>query len=306
MNNPPARVVCFGEILWDFLPRGAFPGGAPFNVAYHLHRSGLRAHLVSAVGRDLLGDELLRRLRHWGLETDGVIRYTGLATGYVRATLSAGGDATYEIAPGVAWDQIIPGEDTIRATVEARAMVFGSLALRSPANRAALDRLLAVLPTSALRVFDVNLRPPYDDLNLVREIAQRATLLKVNRSEAERLADGVPGREEDHARIIAQQTGCRQVSVSAGEDGAGLLADGVWHWVAGRPVVVRDTVGAGDAFMAGLLTGLLRLELGAADALAHACRLGEFVASQEGATPEYAAKGDSLAGSATSGRTAPA
>lgn len=291
MSDRRGATVCFGEILWDFLPRGAFPGGAPFNVAYHAHRLGLRAHLVSAVGRDLLGDELVRRLKHWGLETDGITRHTGLPTGYVRAALNTGGDASYEIAPEVAWDLITPGEDTIRATHSADAIVFGSLALRTPANRAALERLLAVLPAGALRLFDVNLRPPHDDLPLVREFARRATLLKLNAAEAARLADGSPGRgrEEGHARLLAEWTGCGRICISAGEHGAGLLDHGTWHWAQGRSVQVRDTVGAGDAFTAALLAGLLSAKQANAAIVAQACRLGEYVASQDGATPDYRA-----------------
>jgi len=289
MNEPAPGVLCFGEILWDFLPRGAFPGGAPFNVAYHLHRQGLQVHLVSAVGRDLLGDELLFRLRQWGLSTDGIARHIGLPTGYVRATLGPSGDANYEIAPQVAWDQIIIGEDTIRSAFGASALVFGSLALRSPSNRAALDRLLAVLPTDAMRVFDVNLRPPHDDLFLVREMARRATLLKLNAAEAARLAHGPPdtGREEANARTLAAKYDCAAVCISAGERGAGLLTDGKWTWADARAVAVRDTVGAGDAFMAGLLAGLILRREKPAAALDRACRMGGFVAASDGATPDY-------------------
>ena len=289
MSDPRPTVACFGEILWDFLPRGAFPGGAPFNVAYHLHRLGLRAHLISGVGQDLLGDDLLRRLRHWGLETDGITRHLGLPTGYVRAELDASGNAAYEIATEVAWDQIIPGEDSIRAVFGASALVFGSLAQRAPVNRAALDRLLAILPADALRVLDVNLRAPHDDLALVRTLAGKCTLLKLNAGEAARLADEPPGhgREEIHARALAARHGCRLVCVTAGEHGAGLLADGAWHWVAARPTAVRDTVGAGAAVTAGLLAGLLLHKESPAAALARACRMGEFVASQDGATPAY-------------------
>ncbi|HEY4247428.1 MAG TPA: carbohydrate kinase [Lacunisphaera sp.] len=289
MNESAPSALCFGEILWDFLPRGAFPGGAPFNVAYHLSRLGLRTHLVSAVGRDLLGDELLARLRQWGLSTEGIGRHTGLPTGYVRAAIGPTGDATYDIATEVAWDQIILGEDTIRAAVGASALVFGSLALRSRSNRATLDRLLAVLPANAMRVFDVNLRSPYDDLSLVRELARNATLLKLNAGEAARLANDSPGpgHEEAHAHTLAAQTGCATICISAGERGAGLLAGGKWTWAAGRRVVVRDTVGAGDAFMAGLLAGLIlhREKLDAA--LDRACRMGEYVAAHDGATPSY-------------------
>ena len=289
MSEARPGVVCFGEILWDFLPRGAFPGGAPFNVAYHLHRLGLHAHLVSAVGHDLLGDDLLRRLKGWGLATDGITRHLGLPTGHVRAVLDAAGNASYEIAPEVAWDQIIPGEDTTRAVFGARALVFGSLAQRSPVNRAALDRLLAILPAGALRVFDANLRAPHDAPALVGELARKCTLLKLNAGEAARLNDAQPGfgREEPHARALAARHGCPLVCVTAGADGAGILADGIWHWVQARPITVRDTVGAGDAFTAGLLSGLLLHGESPAVALERACRLGEFVATQDGATPAY-------------------
>lgn len=288
MPDPAPTVICFGEILWDFLPHGAFPGGAPFNVAYHLRQLGLAPHLASAVGRDLLGDELLRRLRNWNMDTLGIARHTGLPTGHVRAELSPGGDASYEIATEVAWDQIAFGEDTLRAAVSSRALVFGSLALRTSFNRAALERLLAVLPADALRVFDVNLRPPHDDLGLVREFARRATLLKLNSREAARLSGGRLGysEEERNARALAEATGCPLICVTSAEHGAGLLADGRWHWETGRPVTVADTVGAGDAFLAGLLARRLH---GAdpASALAFACRLGEWVASRSGATPSY-------------------
>lgn len=289
MSDPRPTVACFGEILWDFLPRGAFPGGAPFNVAYHLHRLGLRTHLVSSLGQDLLGDDLLRRLRHWGLETDGITRHLGLPTGHVRAALDASGSATYEIAPEVAWDQIIPGEDSIRAVYGAQALVFGSLAQRSAVNRAALYRLLAVLPADSLRVLDVNLRAPHDNLDIVRELARKCSVLKLNAAEAARLNDDTPGpgREVAHARALAESCGGPMVCVTAGEHGAGILAGGNWHWAAPRPTTVRDTVGAGDAFTAGLLAGLILHREAPPAALERACRMGEFVASQDGATPAY-------------------
>lgn len=292
MSDSTPRILCFGEILWDFLPRGLFPGGAPHNVAYHLHQLGLQPFLVSAIGRDLLGDELVRRLRHWGLNLDGLSRHQGLPTGYVTATLGATGDAHYDITPSVAWDQIPLGEDAIRAAMGARALVFGSLAQRSPANRAALHRLLTILPPTAERVFDVNLRPPHDDLALVLQLARQATLLKLNAAEAARLNDDRPGfgREEPHARALAARTGCPSVCVTAGARGAGLLENDRWHWEPARTVIVADTVGAGDAFLAALLAHRLAADA-PARALACACRLGEFVATQPGATPDYRADG---------------
>ncbi len=286
---PP--LLTFGEILWDFLPAGLFAGGAPLNSAYHLHRHGHRVHLVSGVGRDLLGDELVRRLRSWGLDTETITFHQGLPTGYVRAEISATGDATYDIVPSVAWDQILVDGEVVRAATTAGALVFGSLAQRSPFNRAALDRLLAVLPPAAMRVFDVNLRAPHDDLDRVNQLAPRATLLKLNAEEAARLATGdttaTPDAEEAHARTLAARHGCPLVCITAGERGAGLLRDGAWYWEPGRPVTVADTVGSGDAFLASLVSHLLAAQLGPAAALAAACRLGEWVATQRGATPAY-------------------
>lgn len=287
MIEPVGEVLCFGEILWDFLPDGLHAGGAPFNVAYHLHRLGRSVRLVSAVGRDALGDELLRRLRHWNLPTGGVARRADRPTGWVRAALTAGGDAHYEIATDAAWDRIGLTAETLAAAAGARALVFGSLAQRSAANRGTLDRLLPALPAEAPRVFDVNLRPPYDDLDRVRRLARHATVLKLNQEEAERLAGAAPGDEESRARILTAQTGCPLVCVTCGARGAGLLRDGRWHWEPGRPVAVEDTVGAGDAFLAALVVHLLDGRLSDAAMLARACRLGEWVAAHRGATPDY-------------------
>ena len=132
---------------------------------------------------------------------------------------------------------------------------------------------------------------PTDDLPLIRRLATQATLLKLNDGEAARLCAGNPAASdvESHARFLATETGCVRVVITAAARGAGLLGrDGRWHWEPGRPVAVADTVGAGDAFLAALLSGLLRGRDDAA-ALAHACRVGEWVATQRGATPDYAA-----------------
>jgi fructokinase len=291
MPSPSPIVFCFGEILWDFLPDGLFPGGAPFNVAYHLKNLGADARIVSAVGRDQLGDELLRRLRHWQLEVGGIARHDARPTGFVRAEISASGDARYEIATDVAWDDIVANDAVLCDAKHARACVFGSLAQRSERNRATLDRLLAALPAEAERVFDVNLRPPHDDLALVRQLARKATLLKLNAAEAARLAAGeseIPGREETHARLLAQQTGCATVCVTSGARGAGLLEKNQWRWESAQPVAVVDTVGSGDAFLAAFVTHRLGKK-SPHECLTRACRLGEWVATKRGATPTYTA-----------------
>jgi fructokinase len=292
MNKPHPIALCFGEILWDFLPDGLFLGGASLNAAYHLHRHGVDTRVVSAVGRDVLGDELLRRCTNWGLSTDGIAQLEDVPTGHVRVAIGRNGDARFDIVNHVAWDKISATDANLHAAAQADAFIFGSLAQRSIGNRIALDRLLSALPKHALRVFDANLRPPHDDLELVRELAHKATIFKLNATEAARLAANEtekPGREEAHARLVAEMSGCGLVVVTAGARGAGLLRDGRWLWEPGRPMQVADTVGAGDAFVASLVAHLLQGKMPDAEILARACRLGEWVASQRGATPAYTA-----------------
>lgn len=289
MNTPPP-VLCFGEILWDFLPDGLFPGGAPFNVAYHLHRLGRPVRVVSAVGRDVLGDELIRRLDTWGIDTGLISRLPALSTGYVRAILDARGDARYDITRDVAWDHIGEGEALLRAAAGAGALVFGSLAQRSAKNRTTLQCIRDALPATALRVFDVNLRAPHDDPALVLELAQRVSLLKLNDAEAARLAGAGPDTKhqpEQHARTLAERCGAVWVCVTCGARGAGLLHEGSWFWAEGRPVDVADTIGAGDSFLASLVSDVLAGDRAPEEIVARACRLGEWVASHRGATPPH-------------------
>lgn len=288
----PAPILCYGEILWDFLPEGLFLGGAPANVAYHLARLGYDARLVSAVGSDILGQEALRRLRGWKLDTELITRATDLATGSVVAKLSAAGDAHYEITAHVAWDRIAVGRDALAVAAQAGGLVFGTLALRSAPNRADLERLLEVLPPSAIRVLDINLRAPHDDLDLARWLAPRATVLKLNSEEAARLAELGPkdfeGSEETLARTLFSRHGCPLIAITSGAQGAGLLRAGrEWSWETGREIKVADTVGAGDGFLAKFIASLLTGDCSDADCLARACRHGEWIASQRGATPAY-------------------
>jgi len=290
MNETRPLALCFGEILWDFLPDGLFLGGASLNAAYHLHHHGVNARVISAVGRDILGDELLRRCTNWGLSTDGIARLDGVPTGHVRVAVGSNGDARFDIVTNVAWDKIPVTDANLRAAARADAFIFGSLAQRSVENRITLERLLSALPKHALRVCDANLRPPYDDLALIRLLARKATIFKLNATEAARLAGDESeetGCEEKHARLLSKMSGCGFVVVTAGARGAGMLRHGRWLWEPGRPTQVADTVGAGDAFVASLIAHVLHGKMPDKEILSRACRLGEWVASQRGATPAY-------------------
>lgn len=287
MASRDGLILCFGEILWDSLPAGLFPGGAPVNVAYHLARLGLHPLPVTAVGRDFLGDELLRRMERRGLETACVTR-NNHATGAVLVELDGAGIPQFNILENAAWDEIKLNDAARNSAPQAQAIIYGTLAQRCAPNRERLAELFHLAP-KALRIFDVNLRPPADDPEVIRSLAARAQVIKLNHDELHRLTGGAFGAGdcEPPARAFSRVTGCDTICVTAGPRGAGLLVDDAWHWVDARPVQVRDTVGSGDSFLASLTRSLLSGRVTPRCMLEHACRLAEFVATQDGAMPAY-------------------
>jgi fructokinase len=293
----PPPIVCFGEILWDCLPRGLFLGGAPFNVACHLARLGRRTALISAVGADFLGDEARRRAHQEGVDTAHLARLPEIPTGVVQVQVAAGGRAVYDFSAPAAWDFIPAGAPERTRVGDAAAFVYGSLATRSAASRATLESLLAV--PGPFKVFDVNLRPPHDDHARVRALARHAGLVKLNAEELSALA-GRPFAPEDDPRPLLQSlrddTGVTRWCVTLGARGAAWWQGGEVVRAAAPSVTVRDTVGAGDAFLAALVDALTLLPQFALSAqnprgisalLARACRLGALVAGRDGACPEY-------------------
>lgn len=282
-----AHVLCFGEVLWDLMPRGRFLGGAPLNVAYHVVQLGQPAGLVSAVGRDALGDAALAAITERGIDASAIGRHARLPTGTAVVELDAAGQARFRIEQPVAWDEI----DVAPALAAAApvAIVFGTLALRSAANRAALTRLLDAFP-GAWVVCDLNLRPPFDDLAPLAPLLARANLLKLNADEARRLCGrGATAADwrEMAAELSAHFHGAA-ICITLGAEGA-VLRDGEgWHSAAAPRVTVRDTVGAGDSFTAALVAGRLRRPLPEwPRILRAACALGGFVASCDGAQPPH-------------------
>ena len=291
----PADYHAFGEILWDCLPSGKHAGGAPFNVTAHLAQIGVSSALISCVGQDPLGDEILQVARDKKVDIEFVTRArVGLPTGTVLVTLDENRNATYELVQPAAWDEIRVPDAVLQAVSQSRAFIYGSLAGRSPYNLEQLDRLLEVRgPT---KFFDVNLRPPFADPALVMQLAKRADVLKLNDGEVGRLAhwtqtgEEAPDTPRDDASIardcevLAQATGVDRICVTRGEEGAAFWEQGRLTTAAAPHVEVRDTVGAGDAFMAGLVVGLTN-KADIYKVLENASRLGAYVASHYGATP---------------------
>ncbi len=205
---PTDEVLCVGELLWDALPAGLFLGGAPFNVACHLSATGVPATMVSRVGADRLGEEAVRRAQRYGVATDLVQVDPTLPTGFVSATIDDSGQANFVIVDGVAWDTIEPNEALLARAEKSRAIVFGSLAQRHATTRRTIERLWE---SKALMVFDLNLRPPFEDREVIRRSLQRADVVKVTREELQRLASWFElphgDRESASARLRHSRSG---------------------------------------------------------------------------------------------------
>jgi len=286
----PNEILCVGEILWDALPEGLFLGGAPFNVARNLHALGEEVHFVSRVGDDILGEEALRRLRVQGLDADLMQIDDSLPTGFVRVALDAHtGEPNYEIVEPAAWDAITFTDALQQHVDRAVAIVFGSLAQRASTSRQTIQRLCE---TDLLCVFDVNLRPPYVDRAIVEHSLRVADVVKLNESELGRLRDWFGFAEAPEAAMadLAETFDCSAVCVTWGGDGARLWQDGTCSHHPGYAVDVEDTVGAGDAFLSALLSGLLAGR-GGPSLLNRANRLGAYVAAHSGALPAYEVDG---------------
>lgn len=288
------KILCVGEILWDLLPSGKQLGGAPANFAYHAHALGAEARVVSRVGDDSLGSEILGRLDSLGLATDGVGVDATAPTGTVSVELEDDGQPRYVIHENVAWDRLDPDARSLTFAESAEAVCFGSLAQRCETSRAAILRLVSRTPRTALRVFDVNLRQQYYSRDIVEASLAAANALKLNDAELPVLAEmlKLTGGVREQIAALAARFELRAVALTRGAHGSLLFADGLWSDRPGLPTQVVDTIGAGDAFTAAWTVGLLdRQPLD--DVNRRANELARFVCSRPGATPAYPAQEDS-------------
>lgn len=277
------HIVCFGEILWDVLPTGKQPGGAPFNVAVHLHQLGQAAQLISRVGDDDLGDELLEFITSKDLRTDYVQRGKTHLTGVVKANVDDCNEVTYKIVQPVAWDYIQHDVALHQVVAEAGMFVYGSLAARSPATRETLYRLL---PLARFKVFDVNMRPPHYTREVVQYLLEHADLVKMNHHELTEILEWFGHEADENTALawLAARFGLEAVCVTKGADGAVLWTNDQLYRGPGIPVEVKDTIGSGDAFLAALLTCWQHGQA-PQECLQFACAAGSLVATYQGATP---------------------
>jgi fructokinase len=280
-------VVGVGEVLWDVFPDGEHFGGAPANVAVHAAGLGANALMISAVGEDARGAGALAQLAGFGVDTSAVARLAGHHTGVVRVSVDSAGVPSYHIAAGSAWDHIPWSAAVEGAARRADAICFGTLAQRSPVSRATIRRAVGATRETAWRLFDVNLRQTFYDADVIVQSLELANVLKLNDEElptVARLCGLASAAPVDQLRALCERFALRLAVMTQGPRGSVLVSAGaVWHSAAPQTAVV-DTVGAGDAFTATLLVGMLGgASLAAVSGRANA--IAAYVCSQPGATP---------------------
>jgi fructokinase len=278
------KAVSFGEVLWDVFADGKKIGGAPLNLALRMQSLGCSAAIISAVGHDKDGAEIMGYVQDKGLDTGGIIATEGYPTGLVQVHINEGGSASYEISYPSAWDKITVTPYAKSLAQSADVLIYGSLACRDEASK---DSLMELLELNVYKVFDVNLRPPHYSTNTLLALMQKANFIKFNDEELLEIATALGSSTtllEENMAFIAQKTGAKALCVTKGGDGALLLWEGRLYGNSGYPVKVVDTVGAGDSFLATLIIKLLNGHT-PQNALNQACAMGALVAASPGANP---------------------
>ncbi len=278
-------VTAIGEILWDIFPEGKKAGGSSMNVALHLHKQKINSRFISAIGKDASGQSLLDFLNNFQYPAN-LIQTNDLPTGTVTVNLDAKQQATYTINEPVAWDALELTEAAIRAVKEADAFVYCSLTCRNEKSR---HTVLNLLKHAQLKIFDINLRPPFYTPETLHQLLTAADILKINEEELVYLKENFAftgNTEEELLKQVAQQFNIGVICLTLGEKGAHVLSDNQLYQHNGYPVKVADTVGAGDAFLATFTASYLN-GYPLPEVLDRACKLGAFVASQAGANPDY-------------------
>lgn len=278
-------VVCFGEMLWDILPTGALPGGAPMNVAYHLQKLGTNSALITKIGIDNFGKKLVNLLDESGVTTEFFYVDYENPTGLVYANVNDYHEVVYDIVYPSAWDFIEWKDEYHTLIGNSSYFVYGSLTSRNKVSRDTLNQLIEIAKT---KVLDINLRPPHYHRTNVEYLLQKADILKMNIAELELITGWFSHFQttEDRMKLMQDQFGIKTLIATMGGDGALVNHDGSFYRHPGYKVEVADTIGSGDSFLAGFIHQLLN-GVSVEKAIAFASGIGAFIATQAGACPDY-------------------
>lgn len=284
MNN---YVVGMGEALWDVLPEGKKIGGAPANFAYHVSQFGLPSCVVSAVGEDALGKEIVDNFTSKGLNQ--LIAEVPYPTGTVQVEIDQAGVPQYEIKENVAWDNIPYTAHLESLAEKTRAVCFGSLAQRNVVSRNTINRFLDAMPQNddTLVVFDVNLRQGFYNKEILCNSMKRCNILKINDEELVTVSRmfGYPGIDlQDKCWILLGKYNLKMLILTCGINGSYVFTPGNVSFQPTPKVEVADTVGAGDSFTAAFIASILKGKP-VSEAHQKAVETSAFVCTQQGAMP---------------------
>ncbi|KJD31392.1 carbohydrate kinase [Tamlana nanhaiensis] len=280
-----ANIVCFGEVLWDVFPTHKKIGGAPLNVALRLNAFGNLVNMISSVGNDSDGKQIIDYIEASGITSNYIQISDVYKTSHVNVVLNAQGAASYTIDFPCAWDDISLNNDAVETVKLADAFIFGSLVTRNDTSYKTLNNLLKY---AKFKVFDVNLRPPHYTMTLLLELMEKADFIKFNDEELQEICEYFGFKSsnlEAQIAFITKKTNTSTVCVTLGGEGAIYFVNNKFYRSLGYKVTVQDTVGAGDSFLATLINEILN-NTAPLSAINKACAVGALVASKDGANPK--------------------
>lgn len=276
--------TCFGEVLMDEFPQEKVIGGAPLNVALWLSKLRQSVSMISAVGNDEDGKQLLNYMDENGIKKDLVQINNDLPTGVVKVKIDYRGSATYDIPYPVAWDKIEYDSAMSQRVAQSDGFFYSTLAARDEVNLNTINQLLSY---AKYRIYDSNLRPPHYNETVVTSFCKSADFIKMNDDELFEISRmfGSKFRSiEDNLFYLQQKTNTPTICVTKGKHGAVVLNEKELTYFSGYIAEVKDTVGAGDSFLAAFISKFLPTK-DVLNSLKYATAVGAFVASNRGANP---------------------
>jgi len=284
------KALLFGEILWDIIDSKPYIGGAPFNLAAHLAKIGLKSTLISSVGKDALGRKALKEAEKRGIDSSFITVHPNLPTGIVEVNLNERGHPTYLIKENIAWDNIILDQDSIDSLTKTKWEIFcfGTLAQRTKENRKILNQIIFQIKPNRI-FYDVNLRQNYYEKDWIEKSLLQSTITKLNDQEAlvlSKLLFNQKLKQKEFAETLAQEYNLSVICITYGKNGSVIYHVHQLEKVPGINGPVTDTVGGGDSYSAGFLFSYLHGN-SIYKAAEFAEIVGNFVVSQSGAVPKY-------------------
>lgn len=281
------NIAAVGEILWDIFPNGKKLGGAPANFTYYIKQLGHYGTIISKIGRDVLGKEIIKSLHELNLSTNYIQVDPVHPTGTVDVILKSKSEPKYVIRENVAWDFIEMNNKLKIFSKEVDVVYFGSLAQRNPISRSTIINFLNSAKQDTLIVFDINLRRPFFTKEIIVDSLKLSSILKINDKELlllRKLLDyRFDNNELDFLKLLIKRFKIDLICLTKGKSGSLLVTRNNYFLHPGFKVKVSDTVGSGDAFTAAMVIEFLnRKSLGEISEAAN--KLGSWVTSKFGAT----------------------